>query len=323
MYRAGTVMEILSIGAELTAPNCKPWCLLWPCAPDRQIMIWDSKREAIDELVAGQISQFAAPAAGIAFTNGTWDAWSGTRVLELVASQFPWAQGTNVLAAAHHSLVPLALIGIAGPASTARAEILALEITRAIGNLAMVDHLRREAAMYRWLLESSNEAWIVGDETGQIIAGTRPGHDALRRAQYGDRRPPMKHPEPVIPTTILSAVQCGLSPAMHGISISGSPFGLENSELTEPLIALRFRSLDPSGTGVNADRVAEVLTPAQRDVHRLLAKGLRDKEIAQLLGISRHTVHHHANEVLRRLGFADRLELVAKSKLTQVNDSAA
>ena len=48
----------------------------------------------------------------------------------------------------------------------------------------------------------------------------------------------------------------------------------------------------------------------RRTLERLLA-GESDKEIAQKLGISRHTVHEYAGDLYRRFGVSGRGELMA------------
>lgn len=48
------------------------------------------------------------------------------------------------------------------------------------------------------------------------------------------------------------------------------------------------------------------LTPRQRVVVELIAQGLRNREIAQRLGISLHTVRRHVEALLKRLGVSTR-----------------
>ncbi len=48
------------------------------------------------------------------------------------------------------------------------------------------------------------------------------------------------------------------------------------------------------------------LTPRQRVVVELIAQGLRNREIAQQLGISLHTVRRHVEALLKRLGVPTR-----------------
>lgn len=48
------------------------------------------------------------------------------------------------------------------------------------------------------------------------------------------------------------------------------------------------------------------ITPRQRVVVELIAQGLRNREIAQRLGISLHTVRRHVEALLKRLGVPTR-----------------
>jgi DNA-binding NarL/FixJ family response regulator len=55
----------------------------------------------------------------------------------------------------------------------------------------------------------------------------------------------------------------------------------------------------------------ETLTPRELEVVELLASGLSNKEIAERLGVSFHTVKFHVNAILGKLGAASRAEAVA------------
>lgn len=54
------------------------------------------------------------------------------------------------------------------------------------------------------------------------------------------------------------------------------------------------------------------LTPRQRGIADGLLEGLDDAELARRFGISPHTVRRHVEEILRRLGAADRKEAMAE-----------
>jgi DNA-binding CsgD family transcriptional regulator len=54
------------------------------------------------------------------------------------------------------------------------------------------------------------------------------------------------------------------------------------------------------------------LTPAEKRVLPLLLEGLRNKEIADRLNSSIHTVKHHVSSILAKAHCSDRLLLVAK-----------
>jgi NarL family two-component system response regulator LiaR len=57
-------------------------------------------------------------------------------------------------------------------------------------------------------------------------------------------------------------------------------------------------------------RQAVPLTPRQREILRLLALGLENKQIARRLGIGVHTVKTHVSRVLHKLGVSSRTEAV-------------
>jgi Response regulator containing a CheY-like receiver domain and an HTH DNA-binding domain len=57
----------------------------------------------------------------------------------------------------------------------------------------------------------------------------------------------------------------------------------------------------------------EPLTVREREVLRLLANGLTNKEIAQRLGVTDHTIKFHVNGILGKLGAATRTEAVVEA----------
>lgn len=59
------------------------------------------------------------------------------------------------------------------------------------------------------------------------------------------------------------------------------------------------------------DELTEPLTPREREVLRLLASGLGNKEIAAKLKISEHTAKFHVASILGKLGAASRAEAVS------------
>jgi len=60
-----------------------------------------------------------------------------------------------------------------------------------------------------------------------------------------------------------------------------------------------------------ADELTEPLTPREREVLRLLASGLGNKEIAAKLKLSEHTAKFHVASILGKLGAASRAEAVS------------
>ena len=81
------------------------------------------------------------------------------------------------------------------------------------------------------------------------------------------------------------------------------------------LVVLNAESASPlrpaASRAVPADELAEPLTPREREVLRLLASGLGNKEIAAKLKISEHTAKFHVASILGKLGAASRAEAVS------------
>lgn len=61
---------------------------------------------------------------------------------------------------------------------------------------------------------------------------------------------------------------------------------------------------------VPIDMPGEPLTPRELEVFELLAKGLANREIAQVLDISSHTAKFHVAQILEKTGAATRTEAV-------------
>ena len=63
------------------------------------------------------------------------------------------------------------------------------------------------------------------------------------------------------------------------------------------------------GVRVGDDAELEALTPREREVLQLIARGYRYKEIAARLHLSVKTIESHVSSVLRKLQLSSRAEL--------------
>jgi LuxR family maltose regulon positive regulatory protein len=82
-----------------------------------------------------------------------------------------------------------------------------------------------------------------------------------------------------------------------------------------PAILTRSRDFElmaQSGWDVSAPTAAALLTRREREVFRLLAQGLTNREIARALYISEATVKVHVRHILEKIGARSRAEAVAK-----------
>ncbi|MBL8344970.1 MAG: helix-turn-helix transcriptional regulator [Rubrivivax sp.] len=73
----------------------------------------------------------------------------------------------------------------------------------------------------------------------------------------------------------------------------------------------RGAPLRASAALAEASEVAEALTSRELEVFELLAKGLSNRDVAGVLGISAHTAKFHVAQILGKVGAATRAEAVA------------
>ncbi|MFL5841407.1 MAG: response regulator [Thermoleophilaceae bacterium] len=109
--------------------------------------------------------------------------------------------------------------------------------------------------------------------------------------------------------------------AIRVVAAGGSLFA---PSVTRRLIQ-RFAEAHVPGPSEAAPELAE-LTDREREVLRLVARGLSNGEIAAELVVSEHTAKSHVSSILRKLGLRDRVQAVVlayESGLVQRGDSAA
>ncbi len=117
----------------------------------------------------------------------------------------------------------------------------------------------------------------------------------------------------------------GVAPAAHG-----RPLGLLSAEAEPPRVAAALAAVllglqvqdpgrprpaerPPTRVSGAAAGDAEPLTEREVQVLELIAKGLTNRDIGGLLGISAHTVKFHVAQVLDKLGAASRAEAVGSA----------
>jgi DNA-binding NarL/FixJ family response regulator len=71
--------------------------------------------------------------------------------------------------------------------------------------------------------------------------------------------------------------------------------------------------LSPREHGATSSRAVDELSPREREVLGLLAEGLTNREIAERLVLSEHTVHRHVSHVLGKLGVPSRAAAAAQA----------
>ncbi|MBE3578091.1 MAG: response regulator transcription factor [Limnochordales bacterium] len=72
----------------------------------------------------------------------------------------------------------------------------------------------------------------------------------------------------------------------------------------------RFEPSRQQAGKAEAEEILAHLTPREREVLALMAKGYNNREIASTLFISMHTVKNHISSIYRKLGTGDRTRVV-------------
>lgn len=134
-----------------------------------------------------------------------------------------------------------------------------------------------------------------------------------------------EHPQTVVVVATIHDDDAHVFPALRagasGYILKSQPAEvvkaqLRRIELDEPALSpsiaarvLRhFRSDGPSGVSTVAPTPPVQLTDREVDVLRLIAKGYKASEVAQLLTLSSHTVTGYVRDIYRKLGISSRAE---------------
>jgi len=161
-----------------------------------------------------------------------------------------------------------------------------------------------------------DEAALLGADV--ILATCRPGD--LQDPAFGQRLRVLSRMRPVIVVmsrpdadAVVSVLELGLA-------------GLVAHEVTLPAFERTVRSALRGEIAIPRGLVAETLrdivvrapagdlsrlTPRQRQIVELIARGARDADVAKLLGISPATAHKHVQNARRRMNAKTRSQLVA------------
>jgi DNA-binding NarL/FixJ family response regulator len=100
-------------------------------------------------------------------------------------------------------------------------------------------------------------------------------------------------------------------PALSGVGHTYAPSCPWAAEASTTLGASRWWGTDERAPADPGDRLPIALTAREREVLRLVAEGLCDREIAKRLVLSPHTVHRHVANIRTKLGRPSRAAAVA------------
>jgi two-component system nitrate/nitrite response regulator NarL len=113
------------------------------------------------------------------------------------------------------------------------------------------------------------------------------------------------------PSTVADSIRHGFSGYISK-SLTAAAFARSlESILDGQLVVPQLKGRSTSGDVVHPAGQAAMLTPREREVLALLAKGATSDEIATALSVSRHTVRTHIQSILEKLNVHSRLQAAA------------
>lgn len=118
-----------------------------------------------------------------------------------------------------------------------------------------------------------------------------------------------------------SSIIAAISAGAHGYLLKDTPADLFVNQLTQ--LRSGYPALSPSvarlmmqhfaTTAFVPDGDAELLTPREAEVLSLVARGLRNAEVAEKLGLTLHTVAGYIKSIYAKLGISNRAEAARRA----------
>ena len=210
---------------------------------------------------------------------------------------------------------PISVLGEAGTAEAAvqladrtRPDVVLLDV-RMPGDsgLAVIERLRGSGAAVLMLTSFALDDYIVAalsaGASGFLVKTAEPSEivEAVRRVAAGDAA--------LSPEVLRAVIDRAVArPASTAAPRPPRPSGAEDDAAAAGGRAGGEGSAEDPAPGSGPAGPAEPLTGRERDVLRLLARGLSNQQIAAQLVVAESTVKTHVSHVLTKLGAASRVQ---------------
>lgn len=145
---------------------------------------------------------------------------------------------------------------------------------------------------------------IGGIEAARQILATCPNTKILVLSAYDD--------DDYVDAVVEVGASGYLLKTVPGSEITSAIHSIQRGDVVlHPRIAAKLVGSLHAGRHIQGVEQEEVLTERELEILRLVARGLRNKEIARDLGLSVRTVEGHLGHVLAKLGVSSRSEAIA------------
>jgi DNA-binding CsgD family transcriptional regulator len=303
LFRASNLEELVAVMANLEN-GIRGWLLINPKGGRRPTLIAGNELTPLDAMAVEGMTLIDFPDRDQ--PCGKNEPWA--------ASMLAILDGHGSMISKTELLVPilsrgrlLAIAGLSG--SPRKLGIAAKNVNHAVRKLHEMDGLRQDLAGLKFLGIHSATPIVLVTGTGRIMDGTNGGLAILAEVKPKDS-------SKEIGLVISPALRRTIAHDGEEVILGGYKARISHPPLfrvittAEPLIKVTFfRTIHHKAL----EHAQENLTPAQQRVHVHLMAGDRNKEIADKLKISEHTVRHHVSAVLRKFNCSDRLLLLARA----------
>lgn len=238
------------------------------------------------------------------------ESWA-KELIKVLTNVVPKIGGTEVAIPIRAAGTLLAIAGFASKKrpSGASVEQAAQEVANAVRHLHEMDALRQDVEVYKFLMRHWAKSIVIVTVKGKVVGGTEGGLAVLKELQL---KATNHKSESAVPAEMWRAIQADsrVIPAGGYTACVSHPPLFRTITTVDRLIGITFSKTIRQRNNRNA--VAN-LTPAEQRVRVYLMQGDRNKEIADKLKISEHTMRHHVSAILNKYNCSDRLLLVAQA----------
>jgi DNA-binding NarL/FixJ family response regulator len=315
-YRAKDIRALLRL--VVRDCGCAAWVFLHPWSDSPKFIDAAGEPYPLDALLDGQFEP--VPHRGNGMSCGNPQSPWISRLIGLLSFQFPPVSGTSATMLVWAKSELLAVLGVIPMAMKAEAaRTLVEDLAHAVLRIHEFEKSEQELRACRYVIRHSQKACLVVNTDRDILAATDSAVEALH-AILGRGRPTRKAPIDRLPESFAPALKLGEMKLSGKIQVHVAPLAHEAETVSELQSVLLTPLSETRGMTIN-DRVC-LLTPTQKAIYTKILAGMRNKEIAAEMGISKNTVLHHVSSIFAKLHVMDRLQLFARLATEKENQES-